>query len=382
MMKSLLIFLFPTVFLGLSGWCFHVYLEWTAPAKNIFIESQRKHMKAPVCPAFAAQEFLIRNHHLGKTKRFLPLTGPAKSQTVFCREDGPYLQYQTDRYGFHNLDEIWDTENWDAVFLGDSFVQGACVPSNANWIRLFQTQTQMKAVGNLGSYGNGPLAQLGSLLEYGKLKKPKRVFWVYIPNDLYTDLRIESQHPTMRAYLQGGTQELIRHQLEYENDLKQYLNQALNEKNSESSVSRYLGLHRTLQYFKIHRQKKYRQDPELTANVDFQHLSEIDWELYRQILLKAAQETKAWGGKLFFVILPHSQMVVPRNQLAVQELKMRLNLIVGNLGIPILDFHQEMMKQDKPLQFFTPLGIEYGHFNLQGYEWAAFRMTDFWKGRL
>ena len=45
---------------------------------------------------------------------------------MFCQEKR-WSIYKSDRFGFRNYDEIWDKQNIDYLFIGDSFTQGACV---------------------------------------------------------------------------------------------------------------------------------------------------------------------------------------------------------------------------------------------------------------
>ena len=58
---------------------------------------------------------------------FFPLSGISNRQTIHCNENGYYSIYQSDRYGFNNLDKEWDEEEIEFLLVGDSFVQGACV---------------------------------------------------------------------------------------------------------------------------------------------------------------------------------------------------------------------------------------------------------------
>ncbi len=62
----------------------------------------------------------------------VPLSGKSHSLTIFCNELGTYSIYKSDRYGFNNDDNIWDSEDLDFVLIGDSFTHGACVTRDQN----------------------------------------------------------------------------------------------------------------------------------------------------------------------------------------------------------------------------------------------------------
>jgi len=68
------------------------------------------------------------NHILTKTSDdIFPLAGISNSNTIHCNENGYYSIYQSDRYGFNNPDEEWDSNNIEYLLVGDSYTHGACV---------------------------------------------------------------------------------------------------------------------------------------------------------------------------------------------------------------------------------------------------------------
>ena len=97
-------------------------------------------------------------------KDIFPLSGISKSTVVFCNESGEYSIYQSDRYGFNNLDINYDNNTKERVMLiGDSFVHGACVDQEDT------LSSQLNKV-NIPSFsisygGNGPLLELATLIE-------------------------------------------------------------------------------------------------------------------------------------------------------------------------------------------------------------------------
>ena len=48
-------------------------------------------------------------------------------QKPFFDESGFWVTYESDKYGFRNIDTLWDKDDLNYAFLGDSFTHGACV---------------------------------------------------------------------------------------------------------------------------------------------------------------------------------------------------------------------------------------------------------------
>ena len=53
---------------------------------------------------------------------FFPLSGKSLSKTINCNENGYFSIFKSDRYGFNNLDKVWDQNNTEYFLIGDSFV--------------------------------------------------------------------------------------------------------------------------------------------------------------------------------------------------------------------------------------------------------------------
>ena len=55
------------------------------------------------------------------------LSGISNSRTILCNENGYYSEYQSDKYGFNNPNNVWNVEQIEYVIIGDSYAQGSCV---------------------------------------------------------------------------------------------------------------------------------------------------------------------------------------------------------------------------------------------------------------
>ena len=132
---------------------------------------------------------------------FFPLGGISNSNTLFCNETGFFVKYKSDRYGFNNDDKEWDKKS-HILFVGDSYTHGVCVDRKDN-ITGFLRKHINENVGliNLGQRGNGPLIELASLIEYGLVANPKKIFWLYYEGNDLKNLEKEITHPILKNYL-------------------------------------------------------------------------------------------------------------------------------------------------------------------------------------
>ena len=107
-----------------------------------------------------------------KNTGFFHFSGTSFAKTVYCNENGYWSTYDSDRYGFNNPDEEWDSKEIEYLLIGDSFVKGACV-NRPHDISSVLRNLSNKSILNLGIDGAGPLIEYAALREYldSKVKK-------------------------------------------------------------------------------------------------------------------------------------------------------------------------------------------------------------------
>ena len=132
---------------------------------------------------------------------FLYLSGISNIKTILCNESGEYAYFDSDKYGFNNKNQIYDSKKVDSVLLGDSFTLGACVDTKDNLASQISLITKDKLL-NLGYKGNGPLTSMVTMIEYLENINFYNLFYIYFEgNDLW-DLKHELKNLKLITYLQ------------------------------------------------------------------------------------------------------------------------------------------------------------------------------------
>jgi hypothetical protein len=131
---------------------------------------------------------------------FLYLSGISNIKTILCNESGEYAYFQSDKYGFNNKNQIYNTNKVDSVLLGDSFTLGACVNPEDNIASQMSLITRSKLL-NLGYSGNGPLTSMATMYEYlEEIYFTKLIYIFFEGNDLW-DLKNELENSKLSTYL-------------------------------------------------------------------------------------------------------------------------------------------------------------------------------------
>ena len=302
-------------------------------------------------------------------EEFLPLSGPSNTYTVFCNESGEYIGYESDERGFHNPKGIWQGGSSDIVALGDSYAHGVCVAAEHSFVGVIRKR--YPATINLGVNGDGPLAMLATLKEYGIPLKPKVVLWFYYEGNDSRDLDIREKHsPLLMKYLSSPfSQGLLKRQDEIDRVLKDYLETEMAKAVptiSFESILKLQHLRRSLSDIYTRRSSTEGLPAELIDHFTLMSTpsGEGDLLLLRQILIEAQKSVSPWNGRVVFVYLPTWERYgLP--QLASKDRDQVLT-IVRDLGMPFVDVHIAMSSHPDPLSLFP--FRRYGHYNEAGHK--------------
>jgi hypothetical protein len=299
------------------------------------------------------------------TELLYPLGGVSRRTTVYGNESGKWVIYKSDRYGFNNPDEEWDSSQVELVLIGDSFTQGASVQTGEEIAGQIRSITNHSTI-SLGMGGNGPLIELAALKEYGESIRPKKVLWIYFDGNDLKDLSRELNTPMLMKYLQNNfSQNLINKQKELDTRLNKYIaEQEIIRRGDEKLLG--TGWIRLSLIRELLMPKNY--------DIEYDKLLSKTYKLFPEILKAAKTRTEAWGGNLYFVYLPAFQWYSTPN-FGEHANKKKVIEIVQGLKIPIIDIQQEVFaKHPDPLALF-PLRIN-GHYNAEGYSKVAKAIVD------
>lgn len=310
------------------------------------------------------------SYHFLTNSPLRPMSGISNSETLYCNENGYYVFYDSDRYGFRNINLNWD-DKIEIMVLGDSFAQGACVNDD----RLISNQLNYKVI-NTSYVGMGPLSQLATLKEYYPIADPKIVLWFYSEgNDLF-NLNFELKDKILKNYLSSSkfTQNLINRQNEIDN---------INFKILEDEIDR-----RKKQHYKIYTDalklatlrslliERFFKEKREYKEISYSH----NLNNFEKILLNAQSFLKANNTKLIMIYTPQIfRYMDKKNQQKMKHyLKDYQNVIsiFERNNIEYLDLNKNIFsKLDDPLDYY-PFRSP-GHFNEKGYDLVSKEINNF-----
>ncbi len=307
----------------------------------------------------------------------LPLSGVSNVLTVHCNDSGTWRIYQSGTHGFPNPRDAWTWENVDIAAVGDSFAAGACASEGREFVGLIRDAFPHTI--NLGTGGNGPLAELASIREYAASRHPKLVLWFYYENDLQKDLFREKENSIFMRYLEPNfSQNLADRQVEIDAALLNF-DKAPGDGSTVTKVAAPQETSRNI--FDFLRFGEYgsffSSVPGLTLQRTRIHFGLVggggEWpspetELFRRIMTTAKREVESWNGQLVVVILPSWERVIrglktkDRHLNAARTVFADLDLSVVNL-VPVMTAHPD------PHTLWPNRGL--GHYGDAGHQLVA-----------
>ncbi len=305
------------------------------------------------------------SYYLNKNLDFYPLSSISNSKTIYCNENGYWVIYRSDRFGFNNPDDVWDEKKIEYALIGDSFGFGACVNS-PNDIASVLKNLSNKPVLNLSNNGIGPLSQYATLREY-LVPGISKVLWLYYEGNDMMNLNNELSDEILRSYLddknfkqdlkenQPKIDNLARNLIEEKKERElSYLKNFIKLKNVRGILNKFLPKKNQPNYFR----------PQLDLNDNL-----------KTILVLTKKLVSENKSQLYFIYLPeyprYKNNYDNSNYLTVKK-------IVEDLDIEIIDIHEKVFsKHQNPLNLF-PFGLS-GHYNEEGYKKVGNTIYNFTK---
>jgi hypothetical protein len=308
----------------------------------------------------APMNFIVDNKFYDKAdQKILPLSGIANVETVYCNENGDYLIYKSDRYGFNNKDSMY--EEYEGIAFGDSFVHGACVKPESNMISLISKSGKYTL--NLGNGGNGPLLNIALFQEIREELKPKKVLWFFYEGNDLTDLDIELKNEHLKKYLDDSN--FNTKQFKIKNDIDSYLKTILEKEKNEfikKKVSVFMKIIRLNIFIALF--TSFDSSPKkVQIRID---ISAEKLLILEKIINRANSISKQLGAKFYFIYLPeYFRYKLDYKNFAKDKI---LEALKKN-NITVIDIEKTVSSFEKPLKFFP--FEEYGHYNNMGYQFVA-----------
>ena len=286
-----------------------------------------------------------------------PLSGISNAKTIYQNENGYYMIYKSDRYGFNNPDKEWDEKEIEFFLVGDSFTHGAAV-NRPDDIASVLRELSRKPVISVGYSGNGPLIEFGSLIEFlynNKSLKAKKILWLFTDNDIQ-GLKYELKSKLLKNYIyeKNFLQNLI-----FKQDQSDKL--ATKEIFSAENFKKKFFLIRFFKFYetrnKLFPEKQNNKNNKLVIPKEFKKIL----ERVKNIALKEK-------SKLYFVYMPSPAMYFDpsyNNNIRREVIK-----IINDLKLNLIDIHALVSENEKNIKKLYALEM-YGHYNVKGYKKVA-----------
>jgi len=311
----------------------------------------------------------VRSRESIDAESLMPIGGVSDRLTVLCNES-QYVSYHSDKHGFRNPRGVWDADRVDVAAVGESFIQGYCVPDGKTFVDLLRTDNRV--VMNLGISGESSLLQLAAIKEYLPRYRPRTVLWFFCEGIDLPDLLAESANPLLMRYLDRSfSQRLIDRQEEIDGALRRVIAEIEAREHQVDNPARPSLMETSLEIAKLwHLRDRvhltYRSGdyaPEVWSM-----LGEKSHNLLGRTLVNAQSVVNDWGGNLYFVYLP-SWDRYRNSPLAVEREHREVLSLVKTLGIPIIDVKAAFEQHGDPLSLFPYR--RFGHYNVQGNQVVA-----------
>ncbi|KSV64361.1 hypothetical protein N182_10615 [Sinorhizobium sp. GL2] len=286
------------------------------------------------------------------------LSGFPASQVILCAQPDRVISYRADRFGFNNPDAIYEDGRMDAMLLGDSFVEGFCLPPGEDLVSRLRRNDVLAA--SAGIRGSGPLTQLAMLGRYGPMFKPHRVFMVFFEGNDWKNLEGELKFPWLRTALEkdadfGTPLTAGEATLRARDAMREFNSRPVGVADlfTRTDVPRnFIALQQTFTLLGLNYPKATRDIPE-----------------FGRILQQAKSIAHSWGGSFELVYVPRVDrfmgVVSPRS--AYEPLRKRVVEAAASAGVPVIDLLIAFEGRPRPLELY---GAD-GHFSNSGAAFAA-----------
>ena len=324
------------------------------------------------------RDYKIKNFIQNRTK-LIPFRGPFNSNVLGSNEDGIREIVFNDKFGFKNKNDVYRNKI-DLMVIGDSFAEGIPFGNDFHVAYLINNKSNLNAL-NYGVSATGPLLSLAIIKEYGEYFKPTDIFYLFYEGNDLTDMMHEKESflinylkdDNFNQNLIGNSQQLKDFFQEYE----KIFYEIIEYNKINSSEVKNTAIKKNTKKFKekIKDFLELNNLKELLLVGSVYNRTEIDYNMFKNILFKMQTLTRNWDGNLHFVYLPSWIRYNNKISLANFKHQKKIKKIVLGLDINYIDIVEKFKqnKMDNVNSFH--LGL-YGHYKKDGYELVADEIID------
>ena len=310
-------------------------------------------------------------------KKIIPLRGPVNQKSLGSAEEGKYETITNDKYGFKNLNEVYEKEI-DLMIIGDSFAEGLPFDNYKDTNGVIREISNFNSI-NYGIGGTGPLTSLAVVREYGKHLKPKNIFYFFYEGNDLKDMMYERKTFLINYLNEGYLQNLFNSNKEIEvflNEYEEIFNLILPFKINEEKLKKNIKLKKTSKINeKIKDFLEFNALKEIFLTSSVFHKSDVDFILFENILNEMKQEVNKWEGNLYFVYLPSWTRYNNKYSFAPKNLNKKIRKIVKKNNIKFVDIDLIFKKSNLNNINIYNLGV-YNHYTQKGYSLIANQIIE------
>ena len=302
-----------------------------------------------------------KTYALYPEKDIMPLSGKSNSKTIVCNENGYYSIFKSDRFGFNNPDQEWNSDEIEYFLTGDSFAMGACVNRPHDFGSVLRNLSG-KAALTLGYPSNGPLIEFAVLREYFD-SRVKNVLWIYYDGNDLNDLELTSKTKILNNYIldKNFKQNLKDKQSEIDK---------LNTDRVEAAIAYLDGRkkkNKILRFIRLDKSKNFLK--KITNPPNELKSSKEVLEKFKKILNMSKKLVEDSGANFYFIYLPSYSSLTEENIGKNRHQRREILSIVSKLDINLIDIKKIML--EKKINYLKLFPCEVCHYTVDGYKLIA-----------
>ncbi|WP_201404407.1 GDSL-type esterase/lipase family protein [Kaistia sp. 32K] len=285
------------------------------------------------------------------------LSGFPNAKVILCTPKDHTVIYTADRYGFNNPNQVYDN-HMDLMLLGDSFVEGFCLPPGQDLASRLRDRGLVAA--SMGIRGNGPLLELATLGRFGQMFRPRHVVMVFFEGNDWENFESELKEPWLRTALAPDAN--YGSQAEAQKPLDEA--RAAMEESSGKPIT-YIDLLTKTEMFR----NFFALQLTLTRlGLVYPKIARTIPE-FRDTLRQAKAITQGWGGRFSIVYVPRVDrfMGALSKDPAFDQLRTLVREAAAAENVPVIDLYEAFLSEPQPVRMYAPDS----HFSPDGATVAA-----------